>query len=226
MSDCWHGLEFRNYAMKKTTLIILSAMCMMLSANGIVAKPAPEEINTVCTKEYQKVTADENICLALNTLKGTVGEYSRNAILGNNLTDKPIKIEFKELSAIKPQYSSYDALGMKKKKQLYIYINMKHQSAPPEALAALLSHEALHQDEYNSINEETYAWTMEANVWADLCRKNPNLKNNKISSLANRENILLKMLENANYSNTLIRNTVVNHPGYQKLPIKSPGFDN
>ena len=107
----------------------------------------------------------------------------------------------------------------------YIYINQKHLNAPIEALAALLSHEALHQDEYNSISEETYAWTMEANVWADLCKRNPILRHDKTSSLASRENILLKMLENANYSNVLIKNTVVNHPGYKSLPQKSPGFD-
>ena len=158
-------------------------------------------------------------------MQGTVGEFSRNAILGENLSERPIKISFKDLSLIKPQYANYDALGLKKGRQLYIYINLKHQNAPKEALAALLSHEALHQDEYNSINEETYAWTMEATVWAELCRKNPNLRNNKYSSLASRENILLKMLENADYSNILIKNTVVNHPGYQSLPLKSPGFD-
>ncbi|MCR4881201.1 MAG: hypothetical protein K6A44_04535 [bacterium] len=212
--------------MKKLNIILLSAICISLVSSISFAKSSEPDAISICSKEYQKVTNDDTICLALDQLKDTVGEYSRDAILGNNLTDKPIKIEFKELSAIKPQYASYDALGMKKGKQLYIYINMKHHNAPPEAIAALLSHEALHQDEYNSINEETYAWTMEANVWVDMCRKNPNLKNEKHSSLANRENILLKMLENANFANTLIRNTVVNHPGYQKLPIKSPGFDN
>lgn len=211
--------------MKKKSLILL-AICLALVTGNVSAFSQENETVSACAKEYKKVTSDESICLALDELKGTVGEFSRNAILGNNLTERPIKIEFKELSSIKPQYSSYDALGMKKGKQLYIYVNMKHYNAPKEALAALLSHEALHQDEYNSINEETYAWTMEANVWADLCRRNRALRDNKESSLARRENILLKMLENANYSNTLIRDTVVNHSGYQKLPMKSPGFDN
>ena len=214
------------YAMKKINLLFLLAISIIFAANSVPAKQNAQEDYSLCAKEYQKVTSDETICRALDELKGTIGEYSRDAIIGNNLTERPIKVDFKELSSLKPQYASYDALGMKKGKQLYIYINMKHQNAPVEALAALLSHEALHQDEYNSINEETYAWTMEANVWADLCKRNPNLRNNKISSLASRENILLKMLENANYSNTLIRSTVVNHSGYQNLPMKSPGFDN
>ena len=203
----------------KKSIIAISTLCLLLFGNLTFAKNN-EEVNP-----YIKVTSDDKIMDALDAMQGTVGEFSRNAILGENLSERPIKIEFKDLSLIKPQYANYDALGLKKGRQLYIYINLKHQNAPKEALAALLSHEALHQDEYNSINEETYAWTMEATVWADLCRKNPSLRNNKYSSLASRENILLKMLENADYSNILIKNTVVNHPGYQSLPLKSPGFD-
>lgn len=207
--------------MKKTSLNLIAAVVLGITTTCLVNA---NEISS-CGQEYEKVSSNGQICAALDSLKGTVGEFSRDAILGENLTNKPIKIEFKELSALKPQYASYDALGMKKKNQLYIYINQKHINAPKEALAALLSHEALHQDEYNSISEETYAWTMEANVWADLCKRNPALRHDKSSSLASRENILLKMLENANYSNVLIKNTVVNHPGYKSLPQKSPGFD-
>jgi len=207
--------------MKKIGLVLIFTIIL-----GFVSSHAFGISNDFsCAQEYEKVTSDSKICSALDELKGTIGEFSRDAILGENLTNKPIKIEFKELSSLKPQYSSYDALGMKKKNQLYIYINQKHYDAPKEAIAALLSHEALHQDEYNSISEETYAWTMEANVWADLCKRNPSLRHDKSSSLASRENILLKMLENANYSNVLIKNTVVNHPGYKTLPQKSPGFD-
>jgi len=213
--------------MKKITNLILLILLILVINPIAFAKPPqpPEESFSNCAKVYEKVTSEDKICNALDMLVGTVGEFSRNAILGENLSEKPIKIEFKELSSLKPQYAAYDALGIKKGKQLYIYINQKHYNAPPEAIAALLSHEALHQDEFNSINEETYAWTMEATVWADLCRKNSYLKNDKMSSLSYRENVLLKMLENANYSNILIKNTVVNHPGYQKLPQKSPGFD-
>ncbi|MFA6990406.1 MAG: hypothetical protein WC197_10085, partial [Candidatus Gastranaerophilaceae bacterium] len=105
--------------------------------------------------------------------------------------------------------------------------NQKHSNAPPEALAALLSHEALHQDEYNSLNEETYAWTMEATVWHEILQKYPELKNNSnFSELVNRENTLNKLLEVSNFSNKLIRNAVSTNPGYQGLPSKSPGFEN
>lgn len=205
----------------KIKLILLFCLFFMNSHSLAISE------NELATQQlvYKKVTNNQQIYKALDLLKETTGSFSRNAILGDNLTQRPVKIEFKELSSIKPEYANYDALGMKKGKQLYIYINQKHYNAPPEAIAALLSHEALHQDEYNSIKEETYAWTMEATVWAQLCKQNPNLKEEKMSSLALRENMLLKMLENANYSNVLIKNTVVTHPGYQKLPQKSPGFD-
>ena len=224
MTECWHVTN-RVRKMKKRNRIFTIITAIFLGIATATPIFANDNETYFCAEEYKKVTSDGKICEALDKLKNTVGNFSREAILGENLTNKPIKIQFYELSSIKPQYSSYDALGMKKKNQLYIYVNQKHYNAPPEALAALLSHEALHQDEYNSINEETYAWTMEATVWADLCKKNPSLRNNKSSSLASRENILLKMLENANYSNVLIKNTVVNHPGYKKLPQKSPGFD-
>ena len=143
-------------------------------------------------KTYKKSTQDTNVIEALELLKQTSGEYSRKAILGDNLTRRPIKIEFKNLSEINPAYANFDALGWKKSGKLYIYINKKHQSAPKEALAALLAHEAIHQDEFNSLNEETYAWTLEAAVWTQLSEDNLELQN--ISHpLVERENVIKKL---------------------------------
>lgn len=157
-------------------------------------------------------------------LKGTNGEFSRNAILGNNLSGRPVKIEFKDLGAINKDYQSFDALGWKKGKQLYIYINPRHKDAPPGAIAALLSHEALHQDEYNSLAEETYAWTMEASVWTELVKMYPE-SNDEIHPLVVRENTLKKLFERGNYSNKYIKKTVITNPGYKDLPSTSPGFE-
>lgn len=62
-----------------------------------------------------------------------------------------------------------------KEAQGYTFTLAKKHSTPPAiALAALLSHEAIHQDEYNSLSEETYAWTMEAAVWSELLELYPN----------------------------------------------------
>lgn len=174
---------------------------------------------------YKSVSKEPVVMVALDMLKGTNGEFSRNAILGNNLSQRPMKVEFKNLSEIKEDYANFDALGWKKGKELTIYVNSKHRTAPPGALAALLSHEALHQDEYNSIAEETYAWTMEASVWCEILRLYPESADDKLSPLVNRENNLKKMFEKGGYSDKYIKKEVRANKGYFGLPQTSPGFE-
>ena len=176
------------------------------------------------TPMYKDVGKDEIIYVALDMLRGTNGEFSRNAILGKNLSGKPVKIEVRDLGAINSEYAEFDALGWKKKNQLYIYINPRHKDAPPGALAALLSHEALHQDEYNSLAEETYAWTMEASVWYEIVKLYPE-SNDQLHPLVNRENQLKQLFERGNYSNKYIKKSVMSNKGYANLPSTSPGFE-
>lgn len=173
---------------------------------------------------YKKVTDDEKLIYSVELLLSTPGEFSRNAILGKNLTGKPVKIEFRNLGDMSPKHSSFDALGYKRKDRLYIYINQKHQDAPPSALAALLAHEAIHQDEFNSLNEETYAWTLEAVVWHNLSKKFPE-DAKKMHPLVNRENTLNMLLEKGNYTDKYIRKSVYSNPGYSNLNSRSPGFE-
>ncbi len=174
-------------------------------------------------EEYKKVTNQELIMIALDMLKGTDGDFSRKAILGYNLSGYPIKIEFKKLADLNKDYANFDAVGWKKKKKLFIYINPKHETAPPAAIAALLSHEALHQDEYNSLSEETYAWTMEAVVWTDLVEIYPEC-NVESNALVKRENTLKKLFEKGNHTPKYIKKSVYQNKGYQGLPLTSPGF--
>ena len=176
------------------------------------------------SEEYKPVTKDEVVYVALDMLKNTNGEFSRKAILGHNLTQYPVKIEFKNLSELGQNYENFDALGWKKKKKLYIYLNPKHADAPPAAIAALLSHEALHQDEYNSLSEETYAWTMEAAVWCELLRMYPNSEK-YFHPLVTREDTLKKLFIRGNYTNKYIKKSVYSNTGYQNLPQTSPGFE-
>ena len=118
----------------------------------------------------------------------------------------------------------FDALGWKYKDKLYIFINIKHQDAPKEALASVLSHEALHQDELNSINEETYCWTLEAAVWNNFTEQNPSLE--EISHpLVMRENTIKRLFIKGNYTDKYIRKSVMSNAGYQTLPSRSPGFE-
>ena len=174
---------------------------------------------------YKSVSKDEIFYVALDMLKNTTGDFSRKAILGNNLTERPVKIEFKNLGEINKDYASFDALGWKRGKKLYIYINPRHKDAPPGALAALLSHEALHQDEHNSIAEETYAWTMEAAVWCEILKEFPESEDDKIHPLVVREDTLKKLFEKGDYTNKYIKKTVMQNKGYEKLPATSPGFE-
>ncbi len=222
--------------MKRKFLLLIISLMMITSSS--IAKD--EEKNVVpanypekYTREYvdkitpqYKVTGKEEVFyVALDMLKNTSGNFSRLAILGNNLTEKPVKIEFKNLGEINKAYETFDALGWKKGKRLYIFINPRHKDAPPGALAALLSHEALHQDEYNSLAEETYAWTMEAAVWCEILNEFPESEDT-LHPLVVREDTLKKLFEKGNYTSKYIKKTVHQNKGYENLPATSPGFDN
>ena len=176
-------------------------------------------------EKYKVCTKDDALKIALYSMEGTMADFSRRAILGENLSGKPVKVQFKNLGEIKPEYQNYDALGWKIKDRLYIFINEKHQTAPPEALASLLSHEAVHQDAFNSTNEETYAWTMEASTWTDYTKKNPDLKSKTEYPLVRRLNTLNDLFIKANYSSKYIHKIVKTNDGYRDLPVRSPGFE-
>ncbi len=211
-------------------LSVLLALPVMAKEEEIfIPQNYPEKYNAEKIKAikpmYKNISKEQVIHVALDMLQGTNGDFSRKAIMGNNLSGKPVKVEFRDLASIKPEYAEFDALGWKKGKNLYIYINPKHQDAPPAALAALLAHEALHQDEYNSLAEETYAWTMEAAVWYELSKIYPDSGDENLHPLVNRENTLKKLFERGGYTNQYIKKTVYSNEGYKNLPSTSPGFE-
>lgn len=207
-----------------SAILTFAAEPNMTTPHQYPKKYTPEYIKQI-TPGYKDVGKDEVFYVALDMLKDTEGMFSRNAILGNNLSGKPVRIEFRNLSEINAEYATFDALGWKKSKKLYIYINTKHKNAPAGAIAALLAHEALHQDEYNSLAEETYAWTMEAFVWNDILKLYPE-SNQEQYPLVVRENTLKRLLEKGNYTNKYIKKAVLSNSGYKNLPSYSPGFDN
>lgn len=209
-------------------ILAMSGSAVFAAQAGVItpsgqypSRYTPEYIKQI-TPGYKDVGKDEIFYVALDMLKDTEGMFSRNAILGNNLSQRPVKIEFRDLGQINPDYETFDALGWKKGKNLYIFISNRHKDAPAGAIAALLSHEALHQDEFNSLAEETYAWTMEAIVWSDIVRMYP--ESNQEHPLVKRENTLKQLLEKGNYTNKYIKKEVLNNPGYKGLPSYSPGF--
>lgn len=208
----------------KKILVLFGVMLSLFQCSYALDDIVSNGISEETYKKYKKVSDDANIIQAVELLDRTSGSYSKDAILGKNLTGKPIKIEFTNLANINPIYANFDALGWKKKKNLCIYINEKHKDAPIEALTALLAHEAIHQDEYNSLNEETYAWTLEAAVWTQLTDDNSDLE--KISHpLVERESTIKQLFIRGNYTSEYIHKFVVTNKGYQNLPERSYGFE-
>ncbi|MDD3419109.1 MAG: hypothetical protein PHE78_00755 [Candidatus Gastranaerophilales bacterium] len=216
-------------------LILFAGMHTMANAQQDAhIKPAIYHKNkpvTLTQQDYEKMqkykicTKDEALMTALYSMEGSMADFSRRAILGENLTGKPIKVQFKNLGEIDPKYQNYDALGWKIGSRLYIFINDKHKTAPPQALASLLSHEAMHQDAFNSTNEETYAWTMEAATWTNYIKKNPTLQTQTEYPLVRRLNTLNDLFVKANYTDKYIRKVVKTNDGYRDLPVRSPGFE-
>lgn len=223
-------MRFKNLLSNTLALLVIAAGSTAFAdiTDEVIPKQYPKKYTPAyiqqITPGYKCVGKDEIFYVALDMLKDTTGMYSRNAILGNNLSQKPVQIEFKNLGEINAEYSSFDALGWKKGKKLYIYISTKHKDAPAGAIAALLSHEALHQDEFNSLAEETYAWTMEAVVWEEILKLYPESEDTS-SSLVKRENTLKKLLEKGEHTNKYIKKSVMQNPGYKGLPSYSPGFE-
>lgn len=173
--------------------------------------------------EYKNISADPIICVALDLLKGTKGDYSRRVIMGENPTNKSIKVVFKNLSAINPTLGNVNALGMKKGSQIYIYINDKHKDAPVIAISSIIAHEALHQDAFNSLAEETYAWTTEAIVWQELVAQYQQYENN-LHPLACRERTLALLYKKGGETDKYIKQIVYSSFNYENLPETSPGF--
>lgn len=219
---------FRKFLLTTTVIAAFAQITYAAEFKPTVPEQYPKKYTAEYIKQitpnYKCVGKDEIFYVALDMLKDTEGMFSRNAILGNNLSEKPVKIEFRDLGQISQDYASFDALGWKRGKSLYIYISNRHKTAPAGAIAALLAHEALHQDEYNSLAEETYAWTMEAIVWDEILKLYPE-SNKDNEPLVKRENTLKKLLEKGEYTNKYIKKTVMQNSGYKGLPTYSPGFE-
>ncbi len=162
-------------------------------------------------------TRDESIMKAFQLMTEGPGEPSLRRIVS-----KPVRVVFKDMRLLNKSLKNYDALSwMSNQGEQVIFVNDKHRLAPPEALAALIAHEAMHDDAENSLSEEVESWRFEATVWMALKAKNPEL--NKLaegtSPLVDRENRLEKELK-AGTLEAFVRSS----PGYKGLPESSPGF--
>lgn len=143
-----------------------------------------------------------------------------NIISGNNPTKKEYIIEFKNLKDIDNKYSNFDAIGWKKYGRLYIFINKKHKNSSPEALAALIAGRSIHVDEFDSINEETYAWLVEGYIWKTLS-KNSIQKGNKLTK---REGVITDLIESDLQGGSTLIKFIETNRGYINYPKQSKGY--
>lgn len=176
---------------------------------------------------YSDVTTNQKLLNTLHVLK-THDDISRrvlNVIAGDNLSRKPIKIMFYDLSRMGYDFAKMDAVACKRRNsdRIYILINSVHKNAPVEALASLLSHETIHQDDDSSIKEEITGWTNEATSWISYNGTNSSLKNNKCA-LVKRLNTLAGMYISAGNTTEKISEAIYSNIGYASLPQHSDGF--
>lgn len=167
---------------------------------------------------FLRCTRDNAIMEAFYLMKEGQGERSLSHIV-----NKPVRVIFKDMGKINKSLKNYDALSwISTKGEQVIFINEKHREAPPEALAALIAHEALHDDPMNSLTEEVESWRFEATVWMELKARNSALADmpKGISPLVDRENRIEKEVR-AGTLEQFVRSS----PGYAGLPETSPGFE-
>jgi hypothetical protein len=166
---------------------------------------------------FLRCTRDEAIMKAFSLMQNGHGESSLTRIV-----NKPMRVIFKDMKAINKSLRNYDALSwISSHGEQVIFVNEKHRGAPPEALAALIAHEAMHEDEFNSISEEIQSWRHEAVVWMEMKARNPELAKIPpgLYPLVDRENRI-----ESEYRKHSLDNFVRSSPGYQGLPEASPGF--
>lgn len=206
--------------------IIMLAFAILIFTNKAYSfKEAP--ISNTNTKpsviDYSKISKDTNIIEALKIMENSPANLSYKKIMGDNPTKKSFKIKFTDLGTYNAKYKDYDAMGWKKGSRLYIYVNPKHIAAPKEALCGLIASIAIHEDEYDSINEQVEAWMIEAKVWDYFIEQNPNLENYK-NDLVIRESVIRKAYIRGDKTDKYVRKIVEKNSGYSHLPQTSPGF--
>ena len=123
------------------------------------------------TSSFLHCTRETSILRAFELMRTGPGVSSLQRIV-----DKPMRVVFKDMGMIHKGLKNYDALSwISAHGEQVIFVNQKHRNAPPEALAAVIAHEAMHEDDLNSIAEEVQGWETEALVWIALKASNPNL---------------------------------------------------
>ena len=198
----------------KTSVLTLLGLGLI---STIAMQPYQSQAQAHELSEYYRVSHDQAVVQALMVLEQTTANKSVDDIL-----NRQVHIVYKNMAQVGKQFRNDDALSwlMEDGTQL-IFINEKHQYAPPQALAAIISHEIMHNDEQNSLNEEIHGWQRELKTWKEVSAMYPELKTIPTGSipLVDRLNALAVL----DQQHKLV-STIREHPAYQGLPEHSRGF--
>ncbi len=200
--------------MKK--LVFLSSLLVLAMFLYQLALPAFSQ-NKYAMTTLLRATRDHAILNAFDMMQGTSAEGALDIVV-----KRKTRVFFKDLGEINKRVRDYDALSwISPKGEWVIFINEKHKNAPPEALVAVIAHEAIHNDPHNSMHEEIVAWHQEARVWLELKRANP-----RLASIPEGEIALVDRLNRLarEYEKGTLEALVRANKGYRDLPETSPGF--
>jgi len=172
-------------------------------------------VNAVCAADFSANTKQPVLTAALQRLEAMHNTKVLNVIQGQNSTNKPIKIMFRDLAAL--GYGTCEAVTAKTTEgKLVILISSNYKTAPVEAVACLIAHESVHHENTKTYDEEVRAWTTEVQTWVAFTQSNPSLKASD-SKLVKRLNYLSKLYTRDGYQMTSIENLIANNPAYSSL---------
>ena len=171
--------------------------------------------NIASASDFTANTKQPVLTDALNRLEAINNTKVINVIKGQNSTNQPIKIMFRDLAAL--GYGTCEAVTAKTADgRLVILISSNYKTAPVEAIACLIAHESVHHENTKTYEEEVRAWTMETKTWLAFTQQNPSLKAEQ-SKLVKRLNYLSKLYVNDGNDNTSIAALIANQPAYANL---------
>ena len=171
--------------------------------------------NVAFAADFTANTKQPALTAALNRLEAMNNRKVLDVIQGNNSTGKPIKIMFRNMSAM--GYGTCEAVTAKTADgRLVILISADYKTAPVEAIACLIAHESVHHENTKTYEEEVRAWTCEVQTWMAFTEVNPSLKVSD-SKLVKRLNYLSKLYVKDGNQNTSIANLIANQPAYASL---------
>ena len=171
--------------------------------------------NVAFATDFTANTKQPVLTAALEKLEAMNNTKVLNVIKGQNSTNRPIRIMFRNLEAL--GYGTCEAVTAKTAEgNLVILISSNYKTAPVEAVACLIAHESVHHENTKTYDEEVRAWTCEVQTWVAFTNVNPSLKISD-SKLVKRLNYLSKLYTKDGNQMTSIANIIANNPAYSSL---------